>query len=727
MVFNDIKGMIQADFDAVYSRYPTQLARKPIKSDDPYKIKNDIYEIYANACPVHIFPHYPYYFEVDTGSVRYGWNGGLGQCCFGGSGVDFAPLRAFMKEYNAAGLVRINDYNDYYHRSYGYEKLLKAGLRGIYEECEKLNSGEGDAEKYRFRQTVMMGCKAVKTVCERISAEAYSMLDSSSADDISRKFIKRIALTSATVPWEPPTTFYEAANTLLFLYRNLSDLEGVSINSLGPLDRLLYPYYKRDLEKGLITRGEAYFLIQCLLFYADARYNFSNPYSGLESAITVMIGGRDGSGKAVFNDITRMIVGAYCDNNFVSPKLNARIFDDTDSEMREYTLLLSNLVKNGCNVLAVENDDIHLKILTRMGIRMSDAVEYVGCGCQEIVARGQSHSRAFTYVNLPQILLDTFIQNGRESFYGAAGVFLSDYFSFSELYDAYFSNLRAICAITAEKFRPYEALHSRINPEPMISASIDDCLTRGKDVSEGGARYYNKTFSFTGFGTLCDSLIAIKAYIDENNSIDELRTALKTNFCQNPRLRQKLKSYGYYGSDNAADSELTMKTAERLAHITKGIFTWNNIQWGTSLFNYYLYNWFGVQTGATSDGRDANTPFTRGFNPSEKALDKLTQALNSAGAIDMSMFDDTAIFDFTLPCGTNDISQSDIAAVISAGVKLGIPTLQINSAKLENLIEERDHPGTHPDIVVRVCGYSARFHNLDPQSQNEVIGRFRGA
>ena len=39
------------------------------------------------------------------------------------------------------------------------------------------------------------------------------------------------------------------------------------------------------------------------------------------------------------------------------------------------------------------------------------------------------------------------------------------------------------------------------------------------------------------------------------------------------------------------------------------------------------------------------------------------------------------------------------------------------------LLEAQKNPETHKNIVVRVCGYSAYFHTLTAEMQNEVIQR----
>ena len=50
---------------------------------------------------------------------------------------------------------------------------------------------------------------------------------------------------------------------------------------------------------------------------------------------------------------------------------------------------------------------------------------------------------------------------------------------------------------------------------------------------------------------------------------------------------------------------------------------------------------------------------------------------------------------------------------------------QGNTTALAELIEARKHPEDYAHLVVRVGGYSARFVNLNPAVQDEIINRKR--
>ena len=50
---------------------------------------------------------------------------------------------------------------------------------------------------------------------------------------------------------------------------------------------------------------------------------------------------------------------------------------------------------------------------------------------------------------------------------------------------------------------------------------------------------------------------------------------------------------------------------------------------------------------------------------------------------------------------------------------------QGNATSVEELIRAKEHPDEYPNLIVRVGGFSARFVNLDPTLQDDIIGRLR--
>ena len=714
-----MKPILQKDIDDVCDAYPTNLdafrAKIPHGGDALVR-KLAIIEGAAEECPVRLFGHYPFAFELDVGEPRHVCYIGVGNLCTAYSGVDRSPVYALRETMNARNLGSFGEYTDFLHNTLDHDKLLSVGFRGVYEECLALNAREQDEEKKRWRECLMRICRAVEKIGIRLRTLAKEQLLTEEDEDI-RCNLARIA-DSVNAPWEAPVTYFDALNAILCTTLWISGLDGVEMNAYGQLDRLLYPFYVRDTEAGILDHEEAYYLLQCFLHKTDMHCHFNEERQTYDNGVSVMIGGCDLDGTPLYNAVTDMILDAYTENRLINPKLNARA---SAKSPRAYLARLAALMKTGNNNLVIENDDYIIPMFERMGLSPEDARTYVGNGCQEVICRNMVHSRAFVYLNLPQVLLDTLngVPTADDPIYCHGHVDLSD---FDALRDSFLANLRSYIRVIAETFAPFERIHHTICPAPMMSAFTADCVGSGVDISAGGARYNHKTLALVGFGTLCDSLLALRAaYAD--GSIGTLLDAVKGDFadCEPYRLQLKSSDMRFGHSDEA--NAFAASLADALAKVSDGIVNGRGIQWGTSLFTYYQYSHFGHRTGATPDGRRAHEIFSRQMNMA--CPPTLTEAARAMSCLTDADFHDVGMFDIALPCTVTDSRQSEeaLTAYIAACLELKLPVLQPNVADAKTMIEERDNPGTHPDLVVRICGYSAMFATQSRVMQDELIAR----
>ncbi|MBQ2956563.1 MAG: hypothetical protein IJE08_08895 [Clostridia bacterium] len=721
--FQQMKPVIQKDFDDILDNYPTDLSRItdliPV-GGDPYERKRIIVENAAELCPVHLFGHYPFAFEIDVGEVREVCYYGIGNECYRRSGVDFSALSALTKAVNEQNMGSAHNFTDFIHRTLDHDKLLREGFKGVYETCARLNEYEPDESKRRYRELVMTCCKAVEKIGLRLREKAREMLPGAADEDV-RYNLERI-IASVNTPWEPPVTMFDALNTILCTTLFISGLDGVEMNAYGALDRLIDPFYRRDLAEGRITEEEAYFLIQCFLHKTDLHCHFNEVRKTYDNGVSVMIGGCDLEGKPVFNAVTDLLLRAYTDNKLINPKLNARA---SASSPREYIERLAALAQTGNNNLILQNDDYIIPMFERMGLSTEDARTYVGNGCQEVICRNQIHSRAFVYLNMVKVLLDTIkydeasLPEGLAAFY-RYGSFRKD--SYEALYASFMANLRSLIRTVAETFAPYEKIHHTINPEPMLSSFTDDCIAAGRDMADGGARYNHKTVSMVGFGTLCDSFLSLRrAYAKGNEK--ELFRAIEADFEGYDALRRSLNAEtDRFGHSEEADA-YAAGLAHDLAEVSRGIYNGRGIEWRTSLFTYYQFKWFGQRTGATPDGRKAGEAFSRQMNMAK--MPALTSAALSMSVLTGADFNDVGMFDFSLPLtvSAGEAAKKALADYFLTCLQLKLPVLQPNVADVKTMMEERQKKGTHPDLVVRVCGYSALFSELPADTQDEIIGR----
>ena len=721
--FQSMKPLIQKDFDAVMDLYPTDMTmirdRVPFGGDVMTR-KLAIIRAAVELCPVHVFDHYPYAFEIDGGGDRGYCHYGIGWLCQERSGADLSALHAYREKISRNNLGSFGNYTDNLHRTIDYDKLLSMGFKGVYEECETYNRTETDPEKKKYREDVMEICLLVKKLGERFKAKAAARLEDIGLDEDARYNMSRI-VQSVNTPWDAPVTLFDACNSLLCIGLFTAMLDGIGMHAQGPIDRLLYPFYRNDLEAGRITAEEGAFLVSCFLFKTDAHAKYNENRQSFDNGVTIMIGGCDPDGNPVYNTITDIVIDTYLQNKLIHPKLNARA---GSCSPRAYLDRLSGLIRTGHNNIIIENDDYIVPMFERMGLRPEDARCYVGVGCEEVICRNQVHSRAFIYLNMAQILLHT-IAIGRDpsamnedlQYIYQYGAF--DISDFDALYASFLANLRSYIRTLTDTLAPFEKIHDKIQLEPLQSAFTADCIARGMDICQGGARYNNKTLSLVGFGTLCDSLLSLRAAYGEDRE-NELFDAVAANFDGQESLRQRIRNSDNRFGHSAEADDFAEKLSVDLGKVSYGIRNGRGIEWHTSLFTYYMFHSWR-NTPATPDGRLTGEDLSRQMNMA--SLPELTTAAASMSRLTRADYNDVGMFDIAIPMGEGEQYLATMTDYIRTCIDMKIPVLQLNVVDKKMLMEERDHKGTHPDLIVRICGYSALFTVLSKDMQNEVIRR----
>ena len=71
------------------------------------------------------------------------------------------------------------------------------------------------------------------------------------------------------------------------------------------------------------------------------------------------------------------------------------------------------------------------------------------------------------------------------------------------------------------------------------------------------------------------------------------------------------------------------------------------------------------------------------------------------------------------------ITAEALVAIFRVTARKRLHLLQPNCTSVEELLDAQRHPERHQDLIVKVCGFSARFITLSPKFQEEVISRHR--
>lgn len=727
------------EMDNHYKGYPTEVSRQEQILWNRLEEKPDatamekkrwVYDVIAKECDIKLFRHCPFYFEVVTGRER----NSVGAAYPPKPGIDSWVMRSdttgfyenfqnWVKPYMDDDIIDSTMYMDCAHHGMGVKTVLKRGFIGIKEEAEQELKKAGTEKEKEFLTSVISAQEALIHLTKRFSCEAESMLQNEGNPEV-RKRLQRIKEAAEKSPIYPAETFYEALNTIWYLREIGNSFEAIGFAILGHIDLLLEPYYERDIKAGILSKEEAKELITWFVALTDARWDLNDTPYGTNTSLN--IGGCDSSGAPVFNDITRFVLEAYLEYRFVNPKLQAR-FSSGASE--EYYQLVSELAASGTNVLSIFNDEVIIKGKVEKGKAIEDARLYVSGGCQEtVLAETEFGSRAYCYLNPTKYFL-MMISPEKYDFFDKEHICpyaLTECRDFAEFYDRVLNNMTLIVNAITWHYNKFEQKWKDYNPCPLFSSTISDCIKARKDVSEGGARYNGNAYAVSGIGTFIDSLYAVKYAVFDTHKLNwqQLVELLETNFEGEEEKRLWLQNQiAKYGEDNDEVNELTRKTYDTFASLLSGMTNTRGGQYEAALWSFYGYEWLKEHTGATPDGRKAGESLTRGINPAERVDTTILQMVHSLNGVDLSRYPGTAVFYFEMPLTLAEQDRNVFEYLIKYFIKSGGNVFDFDVVDAKAIEDAMIHPEKHQNLVVRVCGYSARFVTLESEMQKEIANR----
>lgn len=740
MMYQFDKQKITDELEAHYRTYPTNvdhLYEKLEALDEMHKgasyaqRKTYVYQVAVEHCAVKIMPACPFYFELDTGRLRNSvtstWDHepGLANWLIEKNTSLREKFDTFIAPYRENLMISGSMFTDFAHHYADVEKVLQYGLRGIQEQViYQKESAESDEKAYDFLDSIEKALTYAMLLSERFATKAEEMLQEE-ADAARRAVLLQIAKTAREVPARPAETFYEALATITFIREMCNALEGIGFAVLGHLDRILYPYYAADLEAGRITRGEARALLDAYLAITDARWDLNVPLPGGTNA-TVVIGGCDRDGRVVYNEVTKMILESFLEHRFANPKLQARVLEDHPSE---YFALLGEVAAAGTNVLSVFNDAVIIKAQQQAGKDLHSARLYLAGGCQEPTLSNELNSRAYVYLNLAAMLDVSLFPETWQPILKRDEIDIMPACkrdTFAAFYKDMIYNLSTQMHAFARAFNGFGREWPVTNPCPLYSAFMEGCVESARDISEGGATYNADSFGLTGLGTTIDALLAIKKAVYEEKAISmqALKEALQNNFEENISLQQylqnKMPKLGH------ADEEVRTFAAQFISDLAGTINGVPNARGGyfeSSFFTFYAFEWF-KDFKATADGRRQGTHLSRGVNPCESTIgiDAAT-LLYAQEPIDYKEHAGGGVLYMDLPLVKGKQRGDVFSGVIQLFVQNGGCIMDFNVIDKAQLLAAQKNPEQYRNLVVRVCGYSALFHSLDKEMQDEIIAR----
>ena len=620
------------------------------------------------------------------------------------------------------------------------DKIYKKGFRKIRQKIrESLARLDwfGDPEAQAKAEQLRAMDIAAEAICiyARRHAAAARELASKEPDPVRREELCRIAEVCEWVPENPPRNFWEALQAYWFVHVGvITELNTWDSFCPGRLDQHLYPFYKKGLEEGTLTEDEARELLQC--FWIKFNNHSAPPKVKVTAAesstytdfANINLGGLTPGGQDAVNDLTYLILDVIDEMRLVQPSTNIQLSAKNPDRFLKRAL---KIVREGWGQPSVFNADTVVQELLRQGKSVEDARCGGTSGCVETGAFGKESYILTGYLNLPKILELTLfdgadMRTGKQV--GPRTGNASSFRSFDEVWNAFRTQLDYFVDVKIRGNNVIERLFARHMPAPFLSSIIDDCIAKGKDYNDGGARYNSTYIQGVGIGTITDSLSAIKHHVFEwkNITMDRLLDVLRHNFQGAEEIRHiLLEETPRYGNDDDRADDIMRKVFLAFFNEVDGRPNTKGGHHRINMLPTTCHVYFGSVTGATPDGRYAWQPLSEGISPVQ-GMDRRgpTAALKSAGKMDHVLTGGTLLnMKFTPSLLEGEEGITNLAHLVRAYFKLGGHHIQFNVVSAETLRDAKRHPDRYRDLIVRVAGYSDYFCDLPGALQDEIIAR----
>lgn len=634
-----------------------------------------------------------------------------------------------------------------------YNLVLTKGLRDVIERTEKRISEldlkePGNVKKKFFLEGVLIANKAVVNFSNRIAAECERQAQLCT-DEKRRSELEKLADMCRNVPLNPARSFHEAVQAIyLILLAVHLESNGHAI-SLGRFDQYVYPFYRKDLEEGRITREEAQeiieaFFIKCNELNKLRSWPDTEFFLGYQMFINLAICGQTKDGKDATNEISHMCIEACEELKLVTPSVSVKWFEGTDDEIM--LKALEGSIKHQGGMPAFYNDLAFMRTLRNMGIADEDLVDWSPDGCIEASIPGKwDFAAKGPWLNVEKVLEIT-LNNGVDPNTGIlfkpTGKPINECSSMDEIVKeykdmlAYFMDLQVITEHTNDY------VHCLYDINPFRSSLVQDCIGRGLDLVEGGALYSADGGPTAGTISAGDALAAINYAVFDRKilTLDQILHACRTNYEDmtttptGPEIRSILLNKApKFGNDDENADKWVVEIEDFIG--SRYRYAYKSSKYGKGpvpcCFSYSQSPVtgnisFGRVIGATPDGRKKGDPVNNGVSPangSEK--NGATAACNSVGKLPTIWIQKGGIFNMRL--SKNAIASRENRMKIVDMMKTFFMKygehIQFNVVDSETLKDAMKHPENYKDLMVRVSGYSAYFVALSPACQADVITR----
>ncbi|HHW32288.1 MAG TPA: hypothetical protein GXX20_11570 [Clostridiaceae bacterium] len=619
-----------------------------------------------------------------------------------------------------------------------YYRVIPMGIPALIEEAQKKLKEATDEKKINYYRSVIIANGAAIKLLKRYEIFVRELAEVE-ADSVRKNELNTISDNLKQLQIGAPQTYWQAVQLMYFI-QFLIWVEGGYLIPLGRIDQILYPYYKKDIESGILTKEFAFEILEAFFMKLNYEIDRTHGESGKFNSDTgqsVTIGGIDPiTGEDVTNDLTYMILDAKCDMRVTDPKVHLRVHKNTPEALWKKAAYLSSL---GMGFPTYDNDDAIIPaFMKHPEYTLEDARDYAASGCWEMTIQGKSFNRNLGNIcclralewalndgaymlGTPNAETATGTINGR---FGLQTGRLEWFDTFDKLFNAFKVQIKHnIDMVTSYCNR------AMLSPSPFYSSMMDDCFEKGLDFDNGGCKYNETDFQLSSLSDAADALYAIKKLVYENKeyTLTEFVEILRNNWEGHEPLRQRIiNEFPKFGNDI---DEVDLIAREIVDYYTQEVKKHHN-QFGQTyrarISSALAYISVAQTLGASANGRKAREPFSDNLS-SSLGCDKNgpTGIIKSCCKIDFSNCAGGAILDlkFHPSALKTDEGKEKFIALLKTYCQLGGMQVQINVLDNKVLLDAKKHPENYRDLIVRVWGFSTYFIALPEKYQDHIIAR----
>lgn len=619
---------------------------------------------------------------------------------------------------------------DFGHTVPDWYDILQLGIPGLLERIrnardEHVRQGTLTQAREGFYRAGEIVYEAAVRYARRLGALCRKTANEGQAEQAEVERLLYCAQDLEAIASGAPRTLHQALQLAYLFHILQEEVEGERLRSLGGLDRLYSRFMEADLANGTLTRE-------------NIRELWSNLFQKFH-ALTgdtlygepMYLGGTLPDGSCAVNEFSYLILEAYDELNVANPKFHIRVSAQTPPEWIKAVL---GCVRRGNSSFVFVSDDCAIPMMMdQVGATLEEAREYVPIGCYEPGILGREVACTGNGgISLPKAV-ELALNGGVDPLSGEAlGTNTGDiegFQRFEHLMEAVKTQVRNMARGRMEIIRRYEARYMQMNPSPLFSGTLRECVACGMDAYAGGAKYNNSSLYGYGIATAADSLAMIQKWVYERRvlTLRELNGALLANWKGRETLQMRVRNDpDKFGNNRELPDRLACELSECFAEAVNATANGRGGHFKAALFSIDANYYYGKRLGASADGRMAGDIISRNTGAaSTRDRSGVTAHIKSVTRLNIQHFPTGSVLDILLhPSAVSGEDGLDaFYQLLKTYFRLGGFAIHGNVMDAAVLRRAQAHPEAYANLQVRVCGWNVYFVNLSREEQDEFIAR----